>query len=177
MHISDYDYDLPDELIAKYPLDNRSDSRLMILDCDRKEIIDTSFRRFYEYTKSHDLLLFNDTKVINARINGKKDTGGRVEVLIERILTETQANIFIKASKSPKIGSRLLFPDNYIAEILWKSDGIYKVQFSAPINEVICNIGSIPIPPYLNRDSKDIDKKRYQTIFAKKYGAVAAPTA
>ena len=177
MHISDYDYDLPDELIAKYPLDNRSDSRLMILDCDRKEIIDTSFRKFYEYTKSYDLLIFNDTKVINARINGKKDTGGRVEVLIERILTETKANIFIKASKSPKIGSRLLFPDNYIAEILCKSDGIYKVEFSAPINEVICNIGSIPIPPYLNRDSKDIDNKRYQTIFAKKYGAVAAPTA
>ena len=77
MHISDYDYDLPDELIAKYPLDNRSDSRLMILDCDRKEIIDTSFRKLYEYTKSYDLLIFNDTKVINARINGKKDTGGR----------------------------------------------------------------------------------------------------
>ena len=90
-----------------------------------------------------------------------------VEVLIERILTETKANIFIKASKSPKIGSRLLFPDNYIAEILCKSDGIYKVEFSAPINEVICNIGSIPIPPYLNRDSKDIDNKRYQTILLK----------
>ena len=177
MYISDYDYDLPNELIAKYPLDNRSDSRLMILDCERKEIIDTSFRKFYEYTKSNDLLVFNDTKVINARINGKKDTGGRVEVLIERILTGTQANVFIKASKSPKIGSSLFFPKNYIAEILYKSGATYKVEFSVPINEVISNIGSIPIPPYLNRESKDIDKRRYQTIYAKKYGAVAAPTA
>lgn len=177
MSVSDYNFNLPDDLIARFPLKNRRDSRLMVLDCYEKKIIDSEFKSLCRFTAPNDLLVFNDTKVINARIFGNKPTGGKVEILIERVIDKWNADALIKANKSLSVGAKILFEPDQYAIILSKSEEIFRIKFSIPVEKQIEKSGQIPIPPYFNRPSNDSDIDRYQTIYAKNSGAVAAPTA
>jgi S-adenosylmethionine:tRNA ribosyltransferase-isomerase len=177
MSVSDYNFNLPDDLIARFPLKNRRDSRLMVLDCYEKKIIDSEFKSLCRFTAPNDLLVFNDTKVINARIFGNKPTGGKVEILIERVIDKWNADVLIKANKSLSVGAKILFESDQYAIILSKSEEIFRIKFSIPVEKQIEKSGQIPIPPYFNRPSNDSDIDRYQTIYAKNSGAVAAPTA
>jgi S-adenosylmethionine:tRNA ribosyltransferase-isomerase len=149
----------------------------MVLDCYEKKIIDSEFKSLCRFTAPNDLLVFNDTKVINARIFGNKPTGGKVEILIERVIDKWNADVLIKANKSLSVGAKILFEPNQYAIILSKSEEIFRIKFSIPVEKQIEKSGQIPIPPYFNRPSNDSDIDRYQTIYAKNSGAVAAPTA
>ena len=177
MSLSDYNFSLPDDLIARFPLKNRRDSRLMVLDCYEKKIIDSEFKSLCRFTAPNDLLVFNDTKVIKARISGNKPTGGKVEILIERVIDKWTADVLIKANKSLSVGAKILFEPDKHAIILSRSEEIFRIKFSIPVAKQIEKSGQIPIPPYFNRLWNDSDIDRYQTIYAKNSGAVAAPTA
>ena len=175
MKLSDFDFDLPKSLIAQYPSSNRTDSKLLVL----KDIfIDSTFSQLGDFLRPHDLLVLNDTKVIPARLFGHKDSGGKVEVLVERLINDHEALVMIKSSRSPKIGSYVVLENKSRFKICNKKDGIYKVDFeSDSILNVLNKIGHIPLPPYINRDDSKEDQSRYQTVYAKNDGAVAAPTA
>jgi len=177
MHLSDFDYDLPEALIAKYPAKRRRDSRLLVLDCKENNIKDCQFKDFDQFLKPKDLLVFNNTKVIKARIYGFKETGGKIEILVERILNKYKVLAQIRASKKPQIGSVIQLRDQHVAKIITRSNGMYELKFSSPVKIFIDNFGELPIPPYLTRPPEAIDSDRYQTIYAKNLGAVAAPTA
>lgn len=177
MKKSQFNYSLPEELIAKYPLANRSDSRLLVYDKSTSAINHQQFAALPEYLRAGDLLVLNDTKVIPARFYGQKETGGKLEFLIERIEGERQFIAHIKASKAPKINSKLLLKNGWEITILDKQDGLYCCAANADINEIISAIGSLPLPLYFNRDQEDTDIDRYQTVYAKHSGSVAAPTA
>ena len=175
MKLSDFDFDLPQSLIAQYPSLSRTDSKLLVL----KDIfVDSTFSQLGDFLKPHDLLVLNDTKVIPARLFGHKDSGGRVEVLVERLINDHEALVMIKSSRSPKIGSYIVLENKSCFKICGKNDGIYKVNFeSDSILNILNKIGHIPLPPYINRDDSKEDQSRYQTVYAKNDGAVAAPTA
>ena len=175
MKLSDFDFDLPKSLIAQYPSLSRTDSKLLVL----KDIfVDSTFSQLGDFLKPHDLLVLNDTKVIPARLFGHKDSGGRVEVLVERLINDHEALVMIKSSRSPKIGSYIVLENKSCFKICGKNDGIYKVNFeSDSILNILNKIGHIPLPPYINRDDSKEDQSRYQTVYAKNDGAVAAPTA
>ena len=175
MKLSDFDFDLPKSLIAQYPSSIRTDSRLLVL---RDIIDDSTFSQLGNFLKPNDLLVLNDTKVIAARLFGHKDSGGKVEVLVERLINDHEALVMIKSSRSPKIGTYLVLENKSRIKICDKNDGIYKVNFeSDSILNVLNEIGHIPLPPYINREDSKEDQSRYQTVYAKNYGAVAAPTA
>ena len=175
MKLSDFDFDLPKSLIAQYPSLSRTDSRLLVL---RDILVDSTFSQLGDFLKPHDLLVLNDTKVIPARLFGHKDSGGKVEVLVERLINDQEALVMIKSSRSPKIGSYVVLENKNRFKICDKNDGIYKVDFeSDSILNILNKIGHIPLPPYINRDDSKEDQSRYQTVYAKNDGAVAAPTA
>ena len=179
MQLSDFDYDLPDKLIARYPLDVRTDSRLLQL-CADGSLHDRQFRDIVELFQAGDVLVLNDTKVMQARLKGKRTSGGQVEVLVERMQNETQAYCHIKASNAPKAGTTLLLGrDEIMATVTGRQDNLFVVEFSQPILPILEQYGELPIPPYFNRDADDIDKTRYQTVFhdPQKVASVAAPTA
>lgn len=175
----DFYYDLPDHLIAKKPLADRSASRLLCLDRNTARITDRQFSDWPGLIHENDLIVFNDTKVIPARLFGSKVSGGRVEVLIERILTDQCAIAHVKASKSPKPGSLITFSGGHSCEILGRMDGLYQIKFNTELDlvQLLEQIGHVPLPPYLHREDDEQDQVRYQTVFARKPGAVAAPTA
>jgi S-adenosylmethionine:tRNA ribosyltransferase-isomerase len=175
MKLSDFDFDLPKSLIAQYPSLSRTDSRLLVL---KDILVDSTFSQLGDFLKPHDLLVLNDTKVIPARLFGHKDSGGKVEVLVERLINDHEALVMIKSSRSPKIGSYIVLENKSRFKICGKNDGIYKVDFeSDSILNILNKIGHIPLPPYINRDDSKEDQSRYQTVYAKNDGAVAAPTA
>lgn len=179
LRTSDFDYNLPEQLIAKYPLPNRSDSRLLVMDRNKKAISHTKFTHLVDFIDENDLLVFNNTKVIPARLFGRKQSGGKVAALIERILSATTALAHLKSSKSPAIGSELLFADCLIATVIGREDDLFVLEFKTeiPILNLLEQYGEIPLPPYMEREAESLDQSRYQTIFAKYQGAVAAPTA
>ncbi len=179
MKKSDFNYLLPDELIAQKPLEKRSDSRLLHLDKQTGKLTDRQFGDFLDLLNDNDLLVFNDTKVIPARLYGKKHTGGKVEVLIERVLDEYRAIAHVKASKSPKTGSLIALDDGFECEVLGREDDLFRLEFkgNATLLNILDKIGHIPLPPYIGREDDESDFTRYQTVFAKQEGAVAAPTA
>ena len=174
MLISDFDYDLPDELIAQYPATDRRGSRLLLLADDLE---DRQFTDLPALLRPGDLLVFNDTRVIKARLAATKDTGGRAEVLIERVEGERGALAQVRASKSPKTGSRLRFAGGVDAEVTGRDDEFFKLRFSADVLPLLEECGEVPLPPYLKRTADENDSERYQTVYAKDPGAVAAPTA
>ena len=174
MLISDFDYDLPDELIAQYPATDRRGSRLLLL-ADEPE--DRLFTDLPALLRPGDLLVFNDTRVIKARLAATKDTGGRAEVLIERVEGERDALAQVRASKSPRAGSRLRFAGGVAAEVTGRDDEFFKLRFSADVLPLLEEHGEVPLPPYLKRTADENDSERYQTVYAKDPGAVAAPTA
>ena len=179
MQLSDFSFDLPDELIARYPLQNRSASRLLHLDSQGQHH-DGHFTDILDLLEPGDLLLLNDTKVMKARLKGKRASGGAVEVLVERMMDKFTAHCHIKASNSPKAGAELFIgPDEVQVTVKGRHENLFIVEFSQPILEVLDQYGALPIPPYFNREAEAIDTERYQTVFndPAKLASVAAPTA
>lgn len=177
MQTTDFDFTLSPELIARYPLEQRSASRLLALDRMTGAVTHHTFSDLPMLVQPGDLFVLNNTKVIPARLFGEKNTGGKIEVLIERMVDSHQALAHIKASKAPKPGGQLKFSHDIIVNVLQRQDDLFLLHFPAPVLDVIERIGHVPIPPYFQRDAEAIDKERYQTIFAEQSGAVAAPTA
>jgi len=178
MKKSDFNYLLPDALIAQKPLAERDASRLLCMDKNSGQITDRQFTDFIDLITDQDLLVFNDTKVIPARLYGKKQSGGKIEILIERLLDNHHALAHIKASKSPKAGAMIELEQGYSCTVQGRDDDLFIVEFaSMTIMELLDLIGHIPLPPYITRADDVSDLTRYQTVFAKEAGAVAAPTA
>lgn len=179
MQLSDFNYELPPELIARYPLETRSASRLLCLDSQTGTIIHRQFTNLLELISPKDLLICNNTEVISARLFGTKETGGRIEMLVERILDKHRVLAHIRASKSPKPGSLLVFTGNITFEVLQRHDDLFELRCndSRSVLEILEAIGEIPLPPYFHRAPEESDKERYQTIYAEHKGSVAAPTA
>jgi S-adenosylmethionine:tRNA ribosyltransferase-isomerase len=184
MQLSDFNYELPSDLIAQHPLANRTDSRLLEIRPEgtkRALLIDRQFREILDLVKPGDLMVYNDTKVIPARLHGKKDTGGIVELLIERISGKQQAWVQIRASKVPKIGSVVHIHnasgETFFVDIIAYDGRFYEVRFPEDIFSLLERFGQLPLPPYIEHQPSSEDVQRYQTVIAKNPGAVAAPTA
>lgn len=179
MQLSDFNFELPDHLIARYPLQSRSSSRLLHLNADG-QYQDHLFTDILELFNSGDLMILNDTKVMKARLKGKRATGGAVEVLVERMQDQFIAHCHIKASNSPKAGAELFIgADEIKVTVQGRHENLFIVEFSQPILKVLDRYGQLPIPPYFNREAEAIDTERYQTVFhdPEKLASVAAPTA
>ncbi|MEH6557203.1 MAG: tRNA preQ1(34) S-adenosylmethionine ribosyltransferase-isomerase QueA [Oceanicoccus sp.] len=186
MQLSDFTFELPDNLIARYPTANRTDSRLLTLDGQTGDIQHRQFRDLSELLNEGDLLVFNDTRVIPARLWGKKSTGGRIEILVERIIDSHRVLAHIRSSKSPKAGAvlhLLQYPDSdeimFTVKVAGRHDALFELVFDGENDalSVMNNIGHMPLPPYIDRSDELADRERYQTVYGKKDGAVAAPTA
>ncbi|KAF1710334.1 tRNA preQ1(34) S-adenosylmethionine ribosyltransferase-isomerase QueA [Pseudoxanthomonas kalamensis DSM 18571] len=179
MKKSDFHYDLPAELIAQAPLAQRSASRLLLVPPEGQALADAHVRDLPQLLQPGDLLVFNDTRVIPARLFGQKDSGGRVEILIERLLPDNRARAQIGASKSPKPGGTIELDGGGRATVLEREDGFYLLQFDVPdaLESWLQQVGQLPLPPYIRREPGADDAERYQTVFARRVGAVAAPTA
>lgn len=179
MHLSDFDFDLSPSLIARYPLPERSSSRLLCLDKTNGDIVHRNFIDLPQLLSPLDLLVFNNTRVIPARWMGAKESGGRIEMLIERMTDSHRALAHIRASKSPKPGSYLRLEGDVRAKVTGRSGDLFEIliEDERPLVELLQLYGHIPLPHYMERVDETIDKERYQTIYAKCEGAVAAPTA
>jgi S-adenosylmethionine:tRNA ribosyltransferase-isomerase len=179
MKKSDFFFELPAELIAQAPLPERSDSRLLVIPPGEAAFSDHRFSQLVDFLNAGDLLVFNDTRVIPARLFGQKQTGGQVEILIERLLPGQQVRAQIGASKSPKPGSRIALRDGTSLKVLDRDGGFYWLQFETaePVESLLNRLGKMPLPPYIQREAETADETRYQTVFARHAGAVAAPTA
>ena len=179
MNRQDFDYQLPAELIAQHPAQQRSSSRLLQLGRANGEIAHRQFTDLLELVESNDLLVFNDTRVIPARLFGEKDTGGKVEVLIERLTGGTRGIAQIRASKAPKAGAEIRLPEGLALKVIDRIDDMYLIEsvgeMSLPM--ILQAVGHIPLPPYIERGDEQEDRERYQTVYSKREGAVAAPTA
>ena len=173
----EFHYELPEELIARHPAPRRSDSRLLHLDGCTGATVDRQFSDLPSLLRPGDLLVFNDTRVIPARLFGRKDSGGRVEVLLERVLGERRVLVQLRASKPPAPGSSLRFAEDAAAIVLGRVDDFWELRFDADPGEIFERHGEMPLPPYLRRPAEEIDRERYQTVYAREPGAVAAPTA
>jgi len=179
MKRSDFYFDLPEELIAHYPPEKRTDSRLL---CISRETGDVSHRQFTDFPallNPGDLLVFNNTRVIPARLFGQKESGGKVEVLLERVMAENQILAQVRASKTPKTGSTIIFTADAKAEVLGREGEFFILAFPETVDlmQLLDEIGHMPLPPYIKREDELLDKERYQTVYGEKQGAVAAPTA
>lgn len=187
MQVADFTFDLPASLIAQHPPLHRGDSRLLCLDGQSGELQDRRFNDLPTLLRTGDLLVFNDTRVMKARLLGSKSSGGKVEVLIERILDGGRARAYVRARKSPQAGSRLELrahadkpQHNPVAvEVLGRSDNLFEIQFldERAIPAILDDIGEVPLPPYITRRAACADEERYQTVYAREPGAIAAPTA
>lgn len=179
MKKSDFNYALPEELIAQKPLAERDASRLLCMDRNAGRITDRYFTDFIDLIDQNDLLVFNNTKVIPARLFGKKQSGGKVEILIERILDDHHAIAHVRASKASKPGTLIELDCGYCCEVLGRADDLFQLEFKGDNNllSLLEQIGHMPLPPYITREDDESDLTRYQTVFAKEAGAVAAPTA
>jgi S-adenosylmethionine:tRNA ribosyltransferase-isomerase len=181
MKLSDFSYTLPEELIAQEALLERTASRLLQLDAqiDPATIHDKIFSDIIDLINKDDLLIFNNTRVIPARLHGQKESGGKVEVMVERVLDDHRILAHVRANKSPKAGAQLLLEGALKAEVLGREDRLFEIHFlhDETVFELLEEYGHIPLPPYIEREDTEADKERYQTVFAKELGAVAAPTA
>ncbi|MGF1696839.1 tRNA preQ1(34) S-adenosylmethionine ribosyltransferase-isomerase QueA [Vibrio lamellibrachiae] len=181
MQVSDFHFELPDELIARYPTAERTASRLLHLDGMNGELNDRSFKDVLDLVKPGDLMVFNNTRVIPARLFGRKESGGKLEVLVERMLDEKSILAHVRCSKSPKPGTKLFLGENdeYQAEMVARHDALFEIQFNdeKSVLDILNDVGHMPLPPYIDRPDEDADKERYQTVYNEKPGAVAAPTA
>ena len=178
MLLSDFDYELPEDLIAQAPLAERSASRLLLLDPRQQEFKDAQFAGFIDHVDSADLLVFNDTRVIPARLFGRKSSGGRVEVMVERVLDENRMLVHLRSSKSPRAGTELVLEDRIECRVLGREQDLFVIeQEQGAWLELLERYGHVPLPPYIRRDDESSDRERYQTVYASNPGAVAAPTA
>ena len=179
MKVADFSFELPNELIARYPNAERSASRLLTLNGNSGEINHKQFTDIVDLLAAGDLLVFNDTRVIPARMFGQKESGGKLEVLVERILDEKRFLAHVRCSKSPKPGNKILLEGVVNATMVQRHDALFELEINddKTVLEVLESIGHMPLPPYIDRPDEDSDKERYQTVYNKKPGAVAAPTA
>ena len=178
MQLADFDYHLPEELIAQHPAAERTGSRLLHLDGNTGAMADRQFRDLPSLFRAGDLLVLNNTEVIKARLHGHKETGGGVEVLVERILADgLTALVHLRASKSPKPGSRILFAEGVVAQMKERVDDLFALVFDEPVHPLLQRIGEVPLPPYVSHAASTEDECRYQTVYARHAGSVAAPTA
>jgi S-adenosylmethionine:tRNA ribosyltransferase-isomerase len=175
MKTSDFNYDLPEKLIANYPLDKRSSSRLLVY---KDQIDHKTFIDIINYFEEGDLLVVNNTSVIPARVYGNKESGGSVEVMLERIMEDNRALVQIRSGRSPKIGT-VIYLDTFKTECVDRQDNFFILQFDRSPIEVFNLIGHVPLPPYIKRPDEDLDKDRYATVYEDKdlQESVAAPTA
>jgi S-adenosylmethionine:tRNA ribosyltransferase-isomerase len=177
MRRTDFHFDLPQELIAQRPTEMRSASRMLLLDGADGSRRDLQFRDFPALLGPLDLLVFNDTRVIPARVFGVKESGGRVEILLERALTATTGLVHLKASKGLKLGAAVRLPGDQAARMLGRVGELFHLQFSCDVASFFETHGEIPLPPYIGRKAEKADRERYQTVYARASGAIAAPTA
>lgn len=181
MQLAAFSFDLPDELIARYPSPQRTQCRLLTLNGEEGTITHGVFTDLLDQLRPGDLLVFNDTRVIPARLYGKKASGGRIEVLVERVLDERRVLAQIRASKAPKPGCELWLGEQQEvrAEMVARHDALFEILFDdpRPVLEILDAIGHIPLPPYIDRADEAADRERYQTVYGRRPGAVAAPTA
>ena len=186
MLVSDFHFDLPDNLIARYPMPERTASRLLKLDGNTGALTDQHFPDLLEDIQAGDLLIFNNTRVIPARLYGRKSSGGKLEVLVERVLDEHRCLAHIRASKAPKEGAEIILGEDKLGEgngfhaiMTARHGALFELQFSAtqPLFDLLQQAGHMPLPPYIDRPDEDADQERYQTVYSKVLGAVAAPTA
>ena len=184
MKTADFSYQLPDELIVRYPAADRRASRLLVMMADGS-LAHRGFADIGDYLKAGDLLVLNNTRVIAARLFGRKASGGQLEILIERIESPQQALAHIRCSRSPKPGAELYLtaeagsdqPCEFTANVVEREGSLFRLDFSAPVLQVLDAIGHMPLPPYIGRADETLDQNRYQTVYAQTPGAVAAPTA
>jgi S-adenosylmethionine:tRNA ribosyltransferase-isomerase len=176
MQIADFDFDLPDELIAQFPPAVRGGSRLLHVEASGA-LHDRWFGDLPALLRLDDLLVMNDTRVIKARLFGTKDSGGKVELLVERVLNEFEALAFIRASHAPKTGSRIHLSEDITLDVLARQDDLTQLRFPRPVLEVLDQLGQLPLPPYIAHTPTAEDEARYQTVYSNEPGAVAAPTA
>ena len=181
MKLSDFNYHLPPELIAQEALDDRTASRLLVVDTDNAlvSLLDQHFSNIVDLIEPEDLLVFNNTRVIPARLHGKKESGGKVELMVERVLDDHRVIAHLRANKTPKEGAILYFENAIKAKVVGRHDSLFELLFLSdkPVLELLNQYGHIPLPPYIEREDTEADRERYQTVFAQHAGAVAAPTA
>ncbi|MDD2833430.1 MAG: tRNA preQ1(34) S-adenosylmethionine ribosyltransferase-isomerase QueA [Methylotenera sp.] len=179
MRTLDFDFLLPDHLIAQHPPTERSASRMLHVGGIDNEISDYTFKELPHFLKAGDLLVFNDTKVIKARLFGKKHSGGNVEVLVERVINEHTVYAHVRASRSPKVGSKMRLSDAFDAKVSARHDDLFELVFLSdePVLNLLEKFGALPLPPYITHEATAQDETRYQTVYSRHLGAVAAPTA
>lgn len=179
MQVKDFHFELPEELIASFPLEQRSASRLLCLDGDSGELAHRGFTDILDLLNPGDLMVFNNTRVIPARLFGEKATGGKIEALIERVLDQHRVLAHVRSSRSPKPGAELLFEGGAKAIMIGRHENLFELEFcgDTPVFDLLETHGHMPLPPYMKRDDQLEDRERYQTVYNEKPGAVAAPTA
>ncbi|MCF6325085.1 MAG: tRNA preQ1(34) S-adenosylmethionine ribosyltransferase-isomerase QueA [Gammaproteobacteria bacterium] len=180
MQLSDFNFDLPTDLIAQQPLAERTQSRMLCLNGATGDYQDQQFAQLPSLLNENDLVVLNNTRVIPARIFGKKASGGGIEVMLERVLSDNEVLVQIRASKAPNVGGQLLLGDGPVeAEVISRENGFYQLRLNdeRSVIDVLQAIGHMPLPPYIDRADDELDQQRYQTVFAEHPGAVAAPTA
>ncbi|AJQ96093.1 S-adenosylmethionine:tRNA-ribosyltransferase-isomerase (queuine synthetase) [Gynuella sunshinyii YC6258] len=180
LSVKDFDFDLPDHLIARYPLSERSASRLLTLEGETGALAHRRFTDIVSLLNANDLLVFNNTRVIPARLYGQKSSGGKVEMLFERLLTQTRCLAHVRSSRAPKAGQHLIFDGGIEVEVTGRQHNLFELELLNGAQhwfEALEGNGRMPLPPYMEREDDESDKSRYQTVYAEKKGAVAAPTA
>ncbi len=179
MKSADFDYQLPEALIAQKPLAQRQSSRLLVLDPQTDSIEDNNFENFISLVNPGDLVVFNDTRVFPARLFGQKETGGKIEVLVERILDDSTLLAHLRSSKSPHAGSKLKLENSIDCEVIGRQDEFFILHQNSSLSwlSLLQQYGHMPLPPYIQRGDEESDRERYQTVYSRKPGAVAAPTA
>lgn len=178
MKLSDFFYHLPEELIAQFPPKQRGDSRLLCLDGNTGLIKDAHFSSLIDRVNADDLLVFNNTKVMQARLYGQKQTGGKLEILVERLLDDFSVLAHIRSSKSPKPGSLIIIDDGTEIDVVARQGALFELRSKqTSFLQLMSESGHMPLPPYIDRADDQTDSSRYQTVYAEKTGAVAAPTA
>lgn len=167
MRVADFSFELPEELIARYPKKERTSSRLMTLNGQNGDISDGNFVDILQQVEAGDLLVFNNTRVIPARLFGQKASGGKVEVLVERLLDDKRFLAHVRASKSPKVGTQILLENKVNATMLARHGALFELEIHSQDNvlSVLENVGHMPLPPYIDRPDEDSDKERYQTVY------------
>ncbi len=177
MRVADFNFELPDALIARHPLAQRQGSRLLSLDGPTGSLAHRQFSDLLEYLRPGDLMVFNNTRVIPARLFGQKASGGKLEVLVERVLDNRRVLAHVRSSKSPKPGSTILIDGGAEAQMLARHDALFELGFNEDVLPLLERVGHMPLPPYIDRPDDSADRERYQTVYAERAGAVAAPTA
>lgn len=179
MRTQDFDFYLPTQLIAQHPTSDRTASRMLHVNGVNGHLHDEAFVDLPNFLHAGDLLVFNDTRVIKARLFGHKHTGGNVEVLIERVVDQHTAYAHVRASRAPKVGNQLLLADAFDVEVIARHDDLFELRFlsETSVLDLLEQHGALPLPPYITHKATSEDEERYQTVYSKHLGAVAAPTA